>query len=307
MAVSALSVGLDPAADSRFDFTTPSQPIVDAAFLCEGFLRSPNLWDDLAERERDRLLKALYRSRRIRPHFNNWLLFSAVIEAFLARFGDGWDRMRVDSALRQHLQWYRGDGIYGDGPIFHFDYYNSYVIHPMLLDIADAVGNELGLSAHLRNTLLRRSQRYAEILERLIAPDGSFPAVGRSLAYRAGSFHLLAELARRGLLPEPIRAGQARAALSAVIERCLGAPFTFTEEGFLQSGLCGAQPSLAENYISGASLYLTSTAFLPLGLAPNSPFWTEPDEDWTSKRVWHGGDVPADHALHEHDYANGSF
>ena len=51
-----------------------------------------------------------------------------------------WDRMRVDYALRQHDQWYKGDGAYGDGPDFHWDYYNSFVIHPMLLDVLDAVG-----------------------------------------------------------------------------------------------------------------------------------------------------------------------
>ena len=50
--------------------------------------------------------------------------------------------MRVDYALRQHEQWYKGDGAYGDGPAFHWDYYNSFVIHPMLLDVLDACGDE---------------------------------------------------------------------------------------------------------------------------------------------------------------------
>ena len=46
--------------------------------------------------------------------------------------------MRVDYAVRQHEQWYKGDGAYGDGPEFHWDYYNSFVIHPMLVDVLDA-------------------------------------------------------------------------------------------------------------------------------------------------------------------------
>ena len=50
-----------------------------------------------------------------------------------------WDRTRVDYALRQHEQWYKGDGVYGDGPEFHWDYYNSFVIQPMLLDVARRV------------------------------------------------------------------------------------------------------------------------------------------------------------------------
>ena len=40
----------------------------------------------------------------------------------------------------QHAQWYVGDGIYGDGPEFHWDYYDSFVIHPMLTEILDVVG-----------------------------------------------------------------------------------------------------------------------------------------------------------------------
>ena len=48
--------------------------------------------------------------------------------------------MRIDYALRQHDQWCKGDGLYGDGASFHFDYYNSFVIQPMLVDILDAVG-----------------------------------------------------------------------------------------------------------------------------------------------------------------------
>ncbi len=60
----------------------------------------------------------------------------------LARLGARWDRMRVDYALRQHEQWYKGDGVYGDGPVFHWDYYNSFVIQPMLLDVLDVGRDE---------------------------------------------------------------------------------------------------------------------------------------------------------------------
>ena len=76
------------------------------------------------------------------PGFNNWLLFSATVEAGLHALGAHWDRMRVDYALRQHEQWYKGDGAYGDGPDFHWDYYNSFVIQPMLLDVLDACGQD---------------------------------------------------------------------------------------------------------------------------------------------------------------------
>ncbi len=31
--------------------------------------------------------------------------------------------------------WYLGDGVYGDGPKFRWDYYNSFVIQPMYVDV----------------------------------------------------------------------------------------------------------------------------------------------------------------------------
>ena len=57
-----------------------------------------------------------------------------------------------------------------------------------------------------------RARRYGAILERLVAPDGSFPAIGRSIAYRCGAFHLLAQLALRHELPEGLSPAQARGA-----------------------------------------------------------------------------------------------
>ena len=70
----------------------------------------------------------------------------------------------------------QGDGAYGDGPEFHFDYYNSFVIHPMLLDVLDAFSEQHAAWKDLASREAQRARRYAAVLERLIAPDGSFPA-----------------------------------------------------------------------------------------------------------------------------------
>ena len=114
--------------------------------------------------------------------------------------------MRVDYALRQHEQWYKGDGVYGDGPAFHWDYYNSFVIQPMLLDVLDVCRDEMPAWKELATRVEPRARRYAAILERLIAPDGTFPAIGRSIAYRFGAFQLLAQMAlRQGRCPTRCR------------------------------------------------------------------------------------------------------
>ncbi len=294
----AIDRAVDPRSRDFLNFTRGGQPLVDAAFLAQGVLRAPRaLRESLGANTRRNLVAALESTRGILPGANNWLLFSATVEAALATLGAPWDRMRVDYALRQHDQWYKGDGTYGDGPEFHWDYYNSFVIQPMLVDVLDACGGEVPAWKDLAARVDRRARRYAAVQERLIAPDGSFPAIGRSIAYRCGAFHLLAQAALRHALPEDVSAAQVRGALSAVIGRTLNAADTFDEHGWLRIGLCGHQPGIGERYISTGSLYLCSVAFLPLGLAPADPFWSAPPQPWTSVRAWSGRAFPIDHAI----------
>src|SRR5262249_45087585 len=140
----ALSRAVDPSSPDYLNFTRERQPLVDAAFLAQGLLRAKTaLRDGLEPQTRRQLIAALESTRTIAPPFNNWLLFSATVETALAALGAPWDRMRVDYALRQHDQWYKGDGLYGDGPTFHWDYYNSFVIQPMLIDVLDVCRNEM--------------------------------------------------------------------------------------------------------------------------------------------------------------------
>jgi hypothetical protein len=161
----------------------------------------------------------------------------------------------------------------------------------------DVLAREDAAWTAMTEGIRRRAQRYAAIQERAIAADGSFPPIGRSLTYRCGAFHLLAEMALRNALPESVSPEQTRCALSAVIHRTLAAPGTFTPEGWLQIGLAGHQPSLGETYISTGSLYLCTAAFLPLGLPASHRFWTGPETPWTAKRIWTGENLPADHAI----------
>src|SRR6266496_1005142 len=210
----ALAQAVDPTSPDFLNFTRDRQPLVDAAFLAQGLLRAPRaLRDALDPPTREKLVRALESTRGIQPGFNNWLLFTATVEAALASLGASWDRVRVDYALRQHAQWYKGDGTYGDGPEFHWDYYNSFVIHPMLVDVLSACADEMPAWRDLAAREQARAMRYAAVQERLIAPDGSFPPIGRSIAYRCGAFHALAQAALRRRLPEGVSPAQVRGAL----------------------------------------------------------------------------------------------
>ncbi len=288
----------DPKSPDYLNFHEGSQPVVDCGFLAQAVLRAPGqLWKAMDAPARRNLAAALASSRVITPGFNNWLLFSATVEAALAQMGEPWDEMRVDYAVRQHQQWYVGDGVYGDGPRFHWDYYNSFVIQPMLVDVLRAAGARTARWARILPDVMARARRYAAIQERLIAPDGSYPAVGRSIAYRCGAFQVLAQMALLGEIPPPPTGPRVRSALTAVIRRTLDAPGTFDRQGWLTVGLCGHQPHLGEPYISTGSLYLCSAAMLPLGLQPSDAFWSGAAEDWTARRLWRGEDAAADHAI----------
>jgi hypothetical protein len=275
MARQAMAAGVDPNSQDYLEFGATGQTLVDAAFLSLAVLRAPReLNAKLDSAVRAQLADGLRATRPLQAGLSNWLLFPAGIEAALHALGQPWDRTRVDRALREHMRWYAGDGAYDDGPSFHWDYYNSFVIQPFLLAILDALGKE--------------DDAWAAMIPKVL---------GRSIAYRGGAFHLLGDIALRHMLPEDVAPEQVRCALSAVFRRTLGPSGTFDKDGWLRIGLAGHQPSLGEGYISTGSLYLCATAFLPLGLPAGDRFWSAPDAPWSSQKLWRGDDMPADHAI----------
>ena len=295
----ALDAAMNPASPDCMNFTTGGQPLVDTAFLAQGILRAPNvLWEPLEPRVKKQVIAALKSSRKITtPTNNNWVMFAATIEAALLDLGEPTMAERLEECVRKMLGWYCGDGVYGDGEYFHFDYYNSFVIQPMLLDVL-AVLNKHDLAfAAAHKVVLQRARRFAEVQERLIAPDGTFPSIGRSTAYRFGAFQTLALVALQHNLPEHIKPAQVRGALTTVIHKMMEAPGTFDADGWLQIGFCGHQPALGETYISTGSLYLCAAGLLPLGLSPRDDFWSTPAAKWTSQKLWSGENLPADHAI----------
>lgn len=284
----------DSTAADYMNFNKGGQPVVDAAFFAHALLRAPKqLWEPLDAETKANVVRELKSSRTITPYYSNWLLFSAMVETAIYKFDTAADFMRIDYAVKSHQNWYLGDGVYGDGPDFHWDYYNSFVIQPMLLDITKiALRNQ-----KLYQQFLARTTRYAAIQERLISPEGTYPPIGRSLTYRFGAFQLLSQIALQKSLPKEVTPEQVRCALYTVVKKQIEAPGTFDKNGWLTIGVYGHQPGLGEIYISTGSLYLCSQVFLVLGLPANDPFWTNPNADWTQKKLWSGQSVLIDHAL----------
>ena len=299
LAQASLDAATDPDSPDFMNFTKGGQPLVDTAFMAQGILRAPTvLWESLDPRVKSQVVKALKSSRAIgTPHGSNWVMFAAIIEAALQIMGEQTIADRFEGCVENMLGWYKGDGVYGDGEFFHFDYYNSFVIHPMLVDVLLVLKQKDRQYESSYDTALQRARRYAAIQERLIAPDGTFPSIGRSTTYRFGAFHALAQISWMRQLPEPVKPAQVRPAMTEVIRKMIEAPGTFDAQGWLKVGFYGHQPSLAEGYISTGSLYLCATAFLPLGLPPGDEFWSSPAVPWTSRQLWSGENLRADHAI----------
>lgn len=299
MSLQCIKNATDPESADYMNFNKGPQPVVDAAFLAQALLRAPNqLWGRLGSQDREHLINALKMTRICLPGYNNWLLFSAEVEAALLKFTGTCDRMRIDYAVKEHTNnWYKGDGIYGDGPGFHYDYYNSFVIHPMLLEVLQVLKEAGDKVDGTYNLAFQRIRRYAAIQERLISPEGTYPITGRSIAYRFGAFQVLAKVALLEALPENVSPQQVRAALYTLIKRQIEVPGTFDEHGWLTIGVAGHQPQSGEKYISTGSLYLCTEGLLMLGLPESNPFWQGADEKWTSKKAWEGDYFPIDHPI----------
>lgn len=292
---------VDPDSPDYLCWGISGQNLVDAAYIAESFLRAyDTFWTPLDEVTKQRYITEFKKLRSIDPPYTNWLLFSSVIESFMAKAGaKDYDQYRVNSTCRKMEEWYVGDGWFADGPVFAFDYYTSYVFHAMYLEtlqaMIDARQNTRLDYQKYYDRELQRAQKFAIVLERFISPEGTFPVFGRSIPYRMAALQPLALMAWYGKLPKDLSNGQVNAALTKSLHRMFDQQENFNKGGYLTIGFCGSQPDVADWYTNNGSLYMTSLVFMPLGLDANHPFWTDAPQPWTQVKAWNGEAFPKDH------------
>lgn len=274
------------------------QPLVDAAHIAQALLYAPEvLWKPLSEKTKQQFIYEFKTIRQIKPFKSNWLLFAAMIESFLLSIGQEIDAERIDTAIDQITKWYVGDGWYSDGDKFHFDNYNGFVMHPMLVDVLKVNVAHGRRKKEEYDIAYKRMQRYASFLERYISPEGTYPVFGRSSTYRVAAFQPLSKLALENALPKEITPAQVRCALTKVMKRMFVSD-TFTNGGWLTLGLIGKQQShLADYYSNTGSMYVASLVFLALGTPPSNEFWSTPFAEWTQLKAWSGQPFPKDYAV----------
>ncbi|MGV7209659.1 DUF2264 domain-containing protein [Oxalobacteraceae bacterium A2-2] len=302
-ALQSYAHSVDPKSPDYLLWKGHGQALVDSAYYTNALMRAPKaLWEPLDKATKQRIIAEIKGLRRVEAPYTNWLLFAAMNEAWLLSIGEEHDPIRMNVAIRKVLEWYMGDGWIKDGEIFHFDYYNSYVIYPMLVEVLEVLVKYKGpfnggKPEEMLPQALKRMQRYGEHLERFIGPDGAYPPIGRSLTYRTAAFQPLALMAWRKQLPASLPEGQVRSALHAVHKAVWSEPSNFTKDGFLTLGFVGHQPELADWYSNSGSMYIASEGFLPLGLPASDSYWTAPALDWTQKKAFSARKFPKDYAV----------
>ncbi len=279
------------------NFRKGRQAIVDAAYFAQAFLRAPNIWKALDSTTKQRFIQEFKILRNRQVVYNNWILFTGITEAFLLSIGELPDIFRMEMAFNKMKEWYVGDGWYSDGEKFSMDYYNSYVIHPMMVDMVKIMVEKKILPQEEYHIALKRMVRHAEFLERLISPEGTFPAFGRSMTYRVGVFQALSQCALIHQLPEGVEPAQVRTALTKVMKNQFNNVETFDDKGWLTLGFVGHQETIADQYTSTGSLYICTIGFLPLGLEATDIFWSSPPTDWTAKKAWSGKPFKKDYKV----------
>lgn len=303
LALQSYTNSVDPKSPDYLTWRGHGQALVDSAYFTNALMRAPKvLWEPLDAATKARIISEIKGLRRIEVPYINWLLFAAMNEAWLLSIGEESDPMRMNGAIRKINEWYIGDGWIKDGADFHFDYYSSYVMYPMLLEILEVLVEKKGpfwnaKPEELLAQATKRAQRYCEHLERFVGPEGTYPPIGRSLTYRTAVFQPLALLAWRKQLPQSLPEGQVRAALHAAHRAIWDAPGNFTKDGFLTIGFRGHQPELGDWYSNNGSMYIAAAGLLALGLPAGDSYWTAPAQDWTQKKAFSSRKFPKDYPV----------
>jgi hypothetical protein len=249
------------------------QLLVEAAYISLAFIRCPKAWHSLSFLSKQGILSFLEEAKSYNIRMNNWVLFPAMIETFLQVFEQAGNQNFVQLALMQIEDWYKGDSLYGDGRKLQVDYYNSYCIHPMILEIVLQWESKINFGVTIYK---QRAVRYAEILEHMISPEGTFPIQGRSSAYGFAAFAHLSDMLRRSsdeiYLPFDVAAAQQGMTL------CLKKMQLMNFE--------------TEEYISAGSHFICAMSFAHLAIPQSKDqqhqVWSTEPSAWTQKKYWNG-------------------
>ena len=232
------------------------------------------LWEPLEEGERRQVARWLSSVRGVGLHRNNHLFFGVIPLSFLLKQGYGTNADRtcvlrwMDIMESMHL----GGGWFIDGMNESIDHYNAYAFHYYGLWWGSLYG-ELDPSRAARWAGWTHS--FLPDYLRFFAASGEPIPFGRSMTYRFAATAPFALAAKLGV--SPLSPGQSRRVCTQNLRFFLDHKIQ-QRQGALSLGWTNEFPAITEAYSCAGSTYWAAKGLSPLFLAPNDPFWTEPEK-----------------------------
>jgi len=273
----AILAGTDPRNPGYWgDMGENDQRIVEAADIARVlWLTRDQIWVKLPRSQQEQVVQWLLQTRgAVISARNNWLLFPAVVEAFLKSVGVE-KRGEYGSYWEFKKSSYRTNGWFSDGPGGPVDFYNAWGISYDLywIHIMDPELDRSFLDSALRES--------GKLTAYLIAPTG-IPIMGRSICYRTAIPSPL--IAASFLFPNQVDSGLARRALDLTWRYFLA--HHGLRSGGLTMGYYDNDVRLVDLYTGPGSCHWGLRSLtLALMVPAQHPFWTSPQRPLPIERA----------------------
>ena len=268
----ALLDGTDPLNPHTYwgDIGHMDQRIVESADIAVAIWMSrERVFNRMTAGEQAQIMNWLAQVDGKGTYTDNWILFTAMVQAVRLQLGFPSPESDLDNRLMQISEFYRGDGWYVDGPTNEFELYNAWMFgwHYLLWTWIDG-----DRRPDHRQVVLQRGRSFINAFLHFFGANGSYPAWGRSVVYR---FAALAPFAVGHFLKiAPDDPGLLRRVSSGCIRYFYEHGIFDPEDHFVRQGYHGDFPPAGEAYISPGSPYWCCHGLFALTFDPDDPFWT---------------------------------
>lgn len=239
------------------------------------------IWADYTKEERDVIAGLLSGFAHASTVPQNWRLFNMLDLAFLHQEGYPIDREIMVDHAQAILNYTVGDGWYRDGQ--SFDYYSCWAfnLYAPIWNTWYGYENEPYLAARFEEISNQLMKTYPDFFDR----EGYTNMWGRSCIYRNAA---TSPMAANLLLQHPrVDAGNARRIASGALLQFLTRD-DFLYRGVPTLGFYDQFTPLVQGYSCAESPLWLGKAFLCLALPPESPFWTETENNGTWEKLQAG-------------------